>query len=145
MLSNLLANRKLHFILVHTHQKRFPPRLIGCRGAAPLLVPPEDVPVAMRGLLSDSLSSSLEDDVLGFGLLVGRRGDDSEPEDGSIFIFVTGAGGGLASLFKEGVSSILLSSFFNGSVELEMGDFIFLSTGSSASDSVAESGSTGFT
>lgn len=100
----------------------------------------------MRGLLSDSLSSSLEDDILGFGLLVGRRGDDSEPEDGSIFIFATGAGGGLeASLFKEGVSSILLSSFFNASVELEMGDFIFLSTGSSASDSVAESGSIGFT
>lgn len=56
---------------LHSPQKRFPPRLIGCRGAAPLLVPPEDVPV-MRDLLSAPLSSSLEDDILGFGRLVGR-------------------------------------------------------------------------
>lgn len=68
---------------LRSHQKRFPPRLIGCRGAAPFLVPLEDVP-AMRGLLSVSLSSSLEDEILGFGLLVGRRGD-SELEDDSIF------------------------------------------------------------
>jgi hypothetical protein len=102
----------------------------------------------MRGLLSDSLSSSLEDDIFffAFGLLVGRWGDDSEPDDGSIFTFATGAGVGLeANLFKAGLSSILFSSCFDGPVELEMGDFIFLSTGSSASDSVADSGSIGFT
>jgi len=134
------------YTLVHRHQKRFPPRLIGCRGAAPLLVPPEDVPVTMRGLLSDSLLSSLDDDILGFGLLVGRRGDGSEPEDGSIFTFATGAGVGLeAGLFKIGLSSILFSSCFDGPVELERKLPIFLSAGSSASDSVAESGSTGFT
>ena len=123
-----------------------PPRLIGCRGAAPLLVPPEDVPITMRALLSDSLSSSLEDGILGFGLLVGRRGDDSEPEDGSIFTFATGAGVELeASLFKVGLSSILFSSSFDGPGELERKSPIFLSAGSSASDSVAESGSIGFT
>ena len=100
----------------------------------------------MRGLLSDSLSSSLEDDVLGFGLLVGRRGDDSEPEDGSLFTFATEAGVGLeASLFKVGLSSILFSSCFDGPVELERKLPVFLSTGSLASDSVAESGSIGFT
>ena len=99
----------------------------------------------MRGLLSDSLSSSLEDDILGFGLLVGRRGD-SEPEDGSIFTFAIGAGAGLeAGLFKVGLSSILFSSCFDGPLELERKLPVFLSTDSLASDSVEESGSIAFT
>ena len=119
--------------------------MIGCRGAVPLLVPPEDVPATLRDFLSDSLSSSLDDDILGFALLVGRWGDDSEPEDGSIFTFAAGAGE--TSLFKVGVSSILVSSCFDGSMEPETKLSIFLSAGlsSSGSDSVAESGSIGFT
>ena len=103
----------------------------------------------MRGLLSDSVSSSLDDILSFFGFLVGRWGDDSEPEVGSIFTFAAGAGVGLeASLFKIGLSSILFSSRFDGPVELESKLSVFLSTGSLASDSVAESsksGSIGFT
>ena len=62
-----------------------------------------------------------------------------------MFTFATGAGLGIeACLFKVGLSSILSSSCFDGPAEPERKLPIFLSTGSSASDSVAESGSIGF-
>jgi len=119
--------------------------LIGCRGAAPLLVPPEDVP-AIGGLLTASLSSSL-DDSLGFGLLVGRWGDESESEDASIFTWAAGEGVGLETvLFDVGPPSTLFSTCFDGPGGLGRNLLtIFLSTGSSASDSVVESGSIRFT
>jgi len=67
LIEGLAENPTYNSTRLYGRQKRFPPRLIGCRGAAPLFIPPEDVP---RPLLSASLSSSL--DILDFGLLVGR-------------------------------------------------------------------------
>jgi hypothetical protein len=99
----------------------------------------------VRGLVSASLSSSLEDDILGFGLLFGRWSDDSESEDASILALAAGIGVGLgrAGPLDVGLSSILFSSCFDGPVELEKLP-VFLTAGSSASDSVVESGSIGF-
>ena len=99
----------------------------------------------MCGLLSASLSSSLEDDILGFGLLIGRCGDDSESEDGLTFtLAVAGAGLG-AGVYDVGLSSIMFLSCFDGPAELDKDFLTILPAGSSASDSVAEPGSIGFT